>query len=361
MLKRVVYGVGTRPELIRSAQICRLLDSDPDIKVTLLATGQHYDEDMWDIFMRELQVDVETISLAVRQSDPARQIAEILTGASQVLTDMQPRAVCVFGDTNSSLSLALAALKTGIDLVHIEAGCRSFDFRMQEEHNRRVIDHIAGLLLCLSPAALKNLQREQVPGRVVRIGDPQMDEFQRTSKALDAPDQDGDLPRGFLTLHRAENVDDPNHLLSILSVVADVGQIFGLRWTFPVHPRTRKNLPATLPGVIDLVSPLSYRETLLALRNSRICVTDSGGLQKDAYWSSVPTVTVRPSTEWIETLAGGRNRLVTHPIQLFDAVSSVLRDPPRFSSADGSPYGTGRGAEEAVLAISEWLDQGESL
>lgn len=347
---RVAYALGTRPEIIRSARLLRLMERHPRFDLRIIDSGQHYDREMSDDFIDELDVPTIHVDLKVGSADPVAQTAAIMTGTAAALADLQPQALCVFGDTNSSLGAALAAVKADLPLVHIEAGCRSHDMRMPEEINRRVIDHVSQLLLAVSQLGAANLGKESVPGRVAVVGDPLFDVFTERAPAVHPP---ANAARGLLTLHRPENVDDAQHLKRILDEIGSVSSSIGLTWIFPVHPRTRRVLPSQLSCAIEPIAPLGYNELLFELSTSRVCATDSGGLQKEAFWARVPCVTVRRSTEWMETLEAGANVLASAGAGLADAIErSVAKTlPPEFDN----PYGDGRASERVIAALEEWL------
>jgi UDP-N-acetylglucosamine 2-epimerase len=308
---------------------------------------------MMQLFREELGLDAPTISLNVRATEPAVQTAKIVEAAARSILNLCPNLVCVFGDTNSSLAVALAAVKCQVPVAHIEAGCRSFDHRMQEEHNRRLIDHMSTLLMPVSPNSEANLLREAVPGAICQTGDPQYDIFLATQASGPCIRLSLEGRVGLLTLHRPENVDDTDALEALLKVIGTAGKRNGVRWIFPAHPRTAKVLPAGLNDSIEVVEPLSYREILAILESATICVTDSGGLQKDAFWSGVPTVTVRPSTEWTETVELGFNVLAPTPSALDMAIDACAATTLTPSLA--RPYGDGHASEKVVSTIDSWL------
>ena len=361
MLSKLMYVVGTRPEVIRSAKIIHHLDSILGrSNVVLLNTGQHYDYGMMGQFFRQLDVRYPDVTFdAVYHTDVAA-VAGIMHQVAEEIRERKCTHVAVYGDTNSSLAAALAAAKARIPVVHIEAGCRSFDLRMQEELNRRLIDHLSDVCLAVSEVCRQNLERERVPGTIEVIGDPQFDIFSETAGKFlfdsDSSDRDPVDEIGLVTLHRAENVDDESRLVGILSSLSSVSQKSGIEWIFPVHPRTRRNMTSIrLPG-LKLVDPLSYEDLLRVLRMAKVCVTDSGGLQKEAYWMQVRCVTIRPSTEWIETLTEERNLLVDNPETLASILLDVLNRGVPVRKVN-NPYGPLGASERAATHISDWLMQ----
>lgn len=350
---RIAYLIGTRPEAIRSARLLSLLESDGNISLTTINTGQHYDWNMLDGFLDELGIPPVTVDLQTGQADPIRQIATIVSGVARVIEADPPDVLCVYGDTNSSLAGALAAARLGIPLAHIEAGCRSFDMTMPEEINRRLIDHIAGLLLAVSGVGAQNLVREAVLGRIEVVGDPQYDVFAR--QKLGRFSNRGSRQTGLITLHRPHNVDDPVRLLSILSQLDEAGRASGVQWTFPTHPRTLRTLPSIAFDSIEFEDPYLYRDLLAALGGAAVCVTDSGGLQKEALWMGVPCVTIRSTSEWLETLWQKANVLAPYGSNIASAVLDSLEPADRDFS---NPYGDGAASERIHTLLKEWIDNG---
>ena len=348
MTLHVAYCLGTRPEVIRSSRLLRLMARDPAVRMTLISTGQHYDANMLGDFLDELNVPAVSVDLRVGSADGARQLAAVVDRIAEVVLQDPPDAVCVFGDTNSALGCALAGAKLGFPVVHVEAGCRSHDMTMQEEINRRVIDHVSALLLAVSELGVENLRAERVPGSIEMVGDPLFDVFARYRLP---PREVGNPRYGLATLHRAENVDDPARLELILAEIDAAARVLDSYWVFPVHPRTRRSLRRRAYQAIRLLGPLSYREFLSHLRGCVVCVTDSGGVQKEALWAHVPCVTVRSATEWMETIWQGANVLAPPGS---DIRSAIVESPARETEADFSnPYGDGRASEMVVAAIKD--------
>jgi UDP-N-acetylglucosamine 2-epimerase len=350
---RIAYALGTRPEVIRSSRILRLMVESADVELVLINSGQHYDRNMIGDLLGELDVPEIDVELAVGSSDAVTQTAAVMTGVGSALELTKPDALCVFGDTNSSLGAGLAAAKRGLPLVHVEAGCRSYDMTMPEEVNRRIIDHVGQLLLAVSDLGAENLEREAVPGRIAVVGDPLFDVFRERATAVAGARRS---TRGLITLHRPENVDDPDRLRRILEDIDAASERAGLTWTFPVHPRTRGALPDQLPGSIEAEAPLGYAELLRALLSARVCVTDSGGLQKEAFWARVPCVTVRRSTEWLETVRAGANVLAQPGSSLLEALAQAAGT--QLEERFENPFGDGHASERIVDTIQRWLAEG---
>jgi UDP-N-acetylglucosamine 2-epimerase len=349
---KIAYLIGTRPEAIRSARLLGLLSRDPAVELTAINTGQHYDWNMLGAFLEELSVPVD-VDLGVGPGEPAEQTAAIVARVAGALAADRPHVLCVYGDTNSSMAGALAAARLEVPVAHIEAGCRSFDMTMPEEINRRLIDHVAGLLLAVSAVGRQNLVNEAVPGRIEVVGDPQYDVFAAERERL--PPRRGPAGTGLITLHRPNNVDDRARLVSILSELDEVGRASGLRWVFPVHPRTRRTLPGVAFDSIEVTEPLGYRALLAVLGHAAVCVTDSGGLQKEALWMAVPCVTLRSTTEWLETLWQNVNVLAPNGSDIASAVRRTLEPAERDFS---NPYGDGRAAERIHELLKGWVRDG---
>jgi UDP-N-acetylglucosamine 2-epimerase len=310
---KVVSVVGARPEFIQAAPVSEALRSG--CQEILVHTGQHYDESMSDAFFRDLQLPDPEYNLAIGSSSHARQTAEILIGLEAVLVKENPQVVLVRGDTNSTLGAALAAVKLGIPVAHIEAGERSFDRSMPEEINRLVVDRISEVHFCVGQRAVQNLAAEGICAQVYPTGDVMLDAFthylpiaHRHSTLV----RDLGLPSGryvLLTVHRSANADDPDRLARIVAAINRSPYPV----VFPVHPRTRKALlkaGLVFSANVSLIDPVGYLDMLVLEENARLIVTDSGGVQREAYFLSVPCVTLRANTEWIETVETGWNGLV---------------------------------------------------
>jgi UDP-N-acetylglucosamine 2-epimerase len=298
---RVLSVVGNRPQFIKSAPLSAAL-RDAGIEEVAIHTGQHYDPELSRIFYDELGLPAPRYSLDVRASDPARMVP----GIRRAVEDERPDWVLVYGDTNSTLAGAQAA--GGTPVAHVEAGLRSFDLEMPEERNRMAVDRIAALLLCPDRRSAEQLESEGVSGRREIVGDVMRDALDLFAPIADRLRTERPSPYALLTIHRASNTE-PERLRRL------VAELNGTGWTFvfPVHPRTRHVLDENgirlSPG-IEAIEPQGYLELLALLRGATRVVTDSGGLQKEAYWLGIPCVTLRTSTEWVDTVDAGANTLV---------------------------------------------------
>jgi len=315
--KKIVTVVGTRPQFIKAFALSRVLSAASDFEEILVHTGQHFDDNMSAIFFSELEVRPPRYHFALKGTRHGAMTAEMLSAIETVFIDEEPDAVIVYGDTNSTLAGALAAAKLQIPLVHIEAGLRSFNRRMPEETNRVVTDHLSDVLFCPTDAALANLAREGIARNVHKVGDLMYDAMliampiaEQNSVILDTLGLTAGA-YGVATIHRAENTDDPAHLARLFDFIEAESKKQPI--VFPLHPRTRiaaKNagLNPNHPGIC-VIEPVGYLDMCMLLHNASTVFTDSGGLQKEAYFHRVPCVTLRDETEWIETVECGWNRL----------------------------------------------------
>jgi UDP-GlcNAc3NAcA epimerase len=353
---KILTVVGNRPQFVKAAAVAGPLTAAGHEEV-LVHTGQHYDDSLSEVFFRELGIASPDRELGIGGGSNTSQLARMLVALEPLLAQERPDAVLVYGDTNSTLAGALAAGNADVPIVHVEAGMRSFDRAMPEERNRVLTDHLSALLLCASQTAAENLRAESVAGRVEVVGDVMADLALRLQPAARADehtlDSHGVRPGAYLllTAHRAGNVDDPTRLRALVELVRALpGAV-----VFPLHPRTRARLQEA--GLLEelaqseglqLTEPLGYLELAALLCSARAVLTDSGGVQKEAYLAGVPCITLRPSTEWVETVDAGWNTLVDLDVR---AVEDALeRDPPAERPA---LYGDGRAAERCVAAIGE--------
>ena len=351
----VLTVVGARPQFVKAAPLSRALRRR--LREVLVHTGQHYDPDMSQSFFDELGIPAPDRHLGIGSGSHGRMTGRMLEALEEVMREERPGLVLVLGDTNSTLAGALAAAKLGIPVAHVEAGLRSFQAGMPEEINRRLTDHLAQLLFCPTPTAVANLRAEGITRGVHRVGDVMMDAVrQNLARARRAGRRPGDPePRSYYlaTLHRQENVDDPARLTAILGAL----QALPHPTLLPVHPRTRKairRLRLRPGGSLRLRPPATYLEMLMLESGARAVLTDSGGVQKEAYILATPCVTLRESTEWVETLKGGANRLAgSDPARIRRAVRAIERSRPRWSP--GPVYGRGRAAEAVARVVSSFL------
>ena len=361
---RLALCYGTRPQVIKASVLTETLARRWPLFT--IDTGQHFDDQLRRVFYAQLGVPEPAHCLEVRAANPAQQVADILTRASQIFAAERPWAVVVIGDTNSTLGCALAAAQMRIPVVHVEAGLRVGDPRMLEEMNRRVVDAIGALLCAPSAAAAERLHSERVAGTVVRTGDVARDVLERVSARV-APVASFDWwpvsptePFVFATLHRAELMNDPSALRGVL---AGLGE-HGMPVVLPAHPRLRTALASVaigpIPPTIRILSPLGYFEAVACTREAVAVVTDSGGLQREAYWLGTPCVTVRDETEWIETVELGANIVVSPrsaALSLSRALAQQVETATALRSWDRDAYGAGDAAERIGDAIQTFASE----
>ena len=309
---KLVSIVGARPQFIKAAAVSRELRRRHH--EVLVHTGQHYDYEMSGIFFEGLDIPRPDVNLGVGSCSHGAQTAAMLKGVEAVLLDERPDYLLVYGDTNSTLAGALAASKLSIPVAHVEAGLRSFNRSMPEEINRLVADHLSELLLCPSDTAVRNLAAEGITQNAHLVGDVMLDVLnwakQRLSETPKILQQLGLVRQGYVlaTVHRSENTDDLSRLAQILRAFNSLDESV----IFPVHPRTQKAIAEagfTVKSHVRLIDPIGYMDMMALARAARMVLTDSGGLQKEAYWLAVPCVTMRNETEWVETVEAGWNTL----------------------------------------------------
>ena len=330
---KIVTIVGARPQFIKAAAVSRVLRQD--VREVLVHTGQHYDGNMSQVFFDELEIPRPDYNLGIGSGGHGVQTGAMLAGIEEILLKEKPDRVLVYGDTNSTLAGALAAAKLHIPVAHVEAGLRSFNRRMPEEINRVLTDHVADLLFCPSTTAVKNLAAEGVRSGVHLTGDV-MYEALMHAVALSQEKSDilkrlGVAPGEYAlaTIHRAENTDDPERLARLMAALQEVSCKMPV--IFPVHPRTRGKLgPLAADGDLRLLDPQGYLDMVRLEAGAAVILTDSGGIQKEAYWLRVPCVTLRDETEWVETVAQGWNVLAgAYRDMILRAVQQFVRPKTR--------------------------------
>ncbi|WP_372790945.1 non-hydrolyzing UDP-N-acetylglucosamine 2-epimerase [Paraconexibacter sp.] len=350
---RVLTVIGNRPQFVKAAAVSRRLQEVAD--EILVHTGQHYDDEMSAVFFSELGVPRPSLELELGTGSNTEQTARMLTALAPVIGEHRPDVVLVYGDTNSTLAGGLAAAQAGVPVAHVEAGMRSFDRAMPEELNRVLTDHLSSLLLCSSDVPAEHLAREHVVGDVEIVGDVMVDVallVQPRAREDDAPLRDAGVQAGeyvLVTAHRAGNVDDPERLRRLVDLLLALPCPVVL----PLHPRTGARLDAQ--GWLDdllaaehvrLTPPLGYLAFTALLTRARAMLTDSGGVQKEAYLAGVPCVTLRDTTEWTETVDAGWNVLVD--LDRDAALAALDRVVPEHRPM---LYGDGRAGERVVEAL----------
>lgn len=350
--RKILTIVGARPQFIKAAAVSRTLRSafEDQLEELIVHTGQHFDENMSKVFFDELEIPAPHVHLAISGGGHGAMTGRMLEAIEGVLLKERPDWVLVYGDTNSTLAGALAAAKLNIPVAHVEAGLRSFNMRMPEEVNRILTDRVSTLLLCPTSTAVEHLASEGLTRGVHLVGDVMYDaslfygslaiERSTVLKQLQLPQ------RGYVltTCHRAENTDDPVRLRQIVDALVDISEDMPV--VLPLHPRTRHQLEVAglQAGLAKLrvVEPLSYLDMVALEQAAAVIMTDSGGVQKEAYFYRVPCITFRDETEWVETVTLGWNRLTgASKNQILSAYQSVLASPPLMAAGDSNPYGTG--------------------
>jgi UDP-N-acetylglucosamine 2-epimerase len=379
---KVISVVGARPQFIKLAPLVKTIsNAGGRIEHVIVHTGQHYDYNMSKVFFNELGLPEPDHHLGVGSGEHGVQTGLMLQKIEDVLAKEKPDRVIVYGDTNSTLAGALAGAKLHISVDHVEAGLRSFNREMPEEINRALTDHCSSILFCPTENAVENLRKEGftniagdgklVEGSfkppsfsaddplVVNVGDIMYDSF---LLCLDIAEKRSDIVKKFglepknyclATVHRAENTDDKDRLKSILEALSEISD--EVRIVFPVHPRTRKAIKelgkaVKVPGTLHLMDPIGYFDMLILEKNAKIIFTDSGGMQKEAYFSKVPCVTLRDETEWVETVASGWNVLAGADKDLIIKRTDGVKSADR-SGANQSIYGDGNASGKLLNVV----------
>lgn len=357
---KLVTVIGARPQFIKAAAVSRALAATRAIQEILVHSGQHYDHGMSQIFFEELGIPEPAIHLGVGSGSHAVQTGRIMIELEKHCDELKPDMVMVYGDTNTTLAAALAAAKLHIPVAHVEAGLRSFNRTMPEEINRLLTDQVSDLLFAPTAVAVDNLRREGVDGaKVHRVGDVMFDvALLFKERAIERSDVLARLrlrngPYVLATIHRAGNTDDRGKLEGIVAGLERVARTIPVVW--PIHPRTRQSLHGAgircegIPGLL-LMEPVGYLDMVALEAAAKAIVTDSGGVQKEAFFHRVPCVTVRPDTEWTELVSAGVNRLcAAEPGAIFEAVQQMMACAGDWNAPD---YGDGHAAARIASVIA---------
>jgi len=358
---KIVTVVGARPQFIKAATVSRILRKTPQVTEILVHTGQHYDDNMSAIFFDSLEIPKPEFNLSIGSGFHGVQTGRMLAAVEEILIQEKPDYMLVYGDTNSTLAGALAAAKLHIPVAHVEAGLRSFNRQMPEEINRVLTDHISSLLFAPTKTAVNNLISEGIsPNWIHFVGDVMLDAAlfygDRAQAASDIVYKLDLVSRSFIlaTIHRAENTDDPKRLKAIIEGLLIVNQNIPVVW--PIHPRTKaviETMPETSAAVrsLQLIDPVGYLDMVMLEKNARLIVTDSGGVQKEAYFYRVPCVTLRNETEWVELVNHQWNKLVTptSPHKVAIGIQEMLMAP---LGEDVMLYGDGSAAVKIVQVLT---------
>lgn len=361
--RRIVTVLGARPQFIKASAVSAAIAATPGLAETIVHTGQHFDANMSDVFFSELGIPKPAFNLDIHGGAHGDMTGRMLAGIEQLLIAERPDAVLVYGDTNSTLAGALAAAKLHVPVAHVEAGLRSFNMKMPEEINRVLTDRISDWLFAPTTEAVGHLRSEGVSAeRIHQVGDVMYD-VARLHGARVSPDEGvlrdtGVEPGRFAlaTIHRAENTDVPERLAVIVDALIALSSELSVVW--PLHPRTRAILEksgqyARVAQSLTLIDPLGYLDMVRFEKYAALIATDSGGVQKEAFFYSVPCVTLRDETEWVELVASGWNRLA--PPTSGDALIAAFRAALGSSGADVSPYGDGHSAEAIAGVLAQVL------
>jgi len=355
---RVLTIVGARPQFIKACMVSRAMieynrqGGSPPVVEDIIHTGQHYDENMSDIFFKQMQIPEPSVNLHAGTGMHGEMTGRMLAQIECEVLKRKPDWVLVYGDTNSTLAGALAAAKLQVPVIHVEAGLRSFNKQMPEEINRILTDHISTLLFCPTHAAVTNLAAENIVQGVHHVGDVMYDAalmFGRIAEDSSTILTTHQLsPKQYLlaTVHRPENTDDPVRLRSIMDALGNLARTYPM--VFPAHPRTRKKLDDLSVAIsgLKIIEPVSFLDMVQLEKNALCVLTDSGGVQKEAYFHGVPCVTLRDETEWVETVCAGWNQVV-------GADTGRIGDAVARAACGGSipEYGVGRSSNEIVDLI----------
>ncbi|MFN8465844.1 MAG: UDP-N-acetylglucosamine 2-epimerase (non-hydrolyzing) [Caldilineaceae bacterium] len=360
----ILHVVGARPNFVKAAPVLQALTTYPNIRQTLVHTGQHYNTNMSDVFFRQLALPAPDVNLGVGSGSHAAQTAQIMVRLEEVVRDRNPDRVLVYGDVNSTLAAAIVCAKLGTPVDHIEAGLRSRDRTMPEEINRLVTDQVASLLFTPSPDCNENLVREGVDtNRIHFVGNVMIDTLVRLRPRAEAEwagshwDQWRDVPYVLLTLHRPSNVDDPTMLRQIVQVLYEISTFVPI--LFPVHPRTRSRIENLLlakdtsrHGRLVLMQPLGYLEFLALQQHATAVITDSGGIQEETTYLGIPCLTLRETTERPITLTVGTNCLIGRDMDALRCnVHAILQGQYRRGAVP--PLWDGEAAQRIASILTE--------
>jgi UDP-GlcNAc3NAcA epimerase len=356
---KILTVVGARPQFIKAAAVSHNVARQANIQEILIHTGQHFDGNMSDVFFFELGIPKPAYNLGIGSGLHGAMTGAQLAGVEEVLLSEKPDFVMVYGDTNSTLAGTLAAVKLHIPVAHVEAGLRSFNRRMPEEINRVVTDHVSTLLFAPTTSAMENLAKEGVPANQChQVGDVMLDAAlifgERAQCSSNVLPRLGVSVQNFIlaTIHRAENTNDKKRFHIILSALSKVARAMPVVW--PVHPRTRKLLEsgdsrALLSDQVLLIDPVGYLDMLMLERNATVIATDSGGIQKEAFFCGVPCVTLRDETEWVELVEAGWNTLAP-PTSDTNVGNAILQAIGR-KGRTIAPYGEGVASEKITQIL----------
>jgi UDP-GlcNAc3NAcA epimerase len=356
-MKKIVTIVGARPQFIKAAIVSRQFQQEPNLKEIIVHTGQHYDENMSKIFFDELEMPNIDYQLGIGSGSQGKQTGDMIVGIEKVLQQEKPDWLLIYGDTNSTLAGALAAAKCHIPIAHVEAGLRSYNRKMPEEVNRVIADQLADILFTPTKQAVMNLKKEAYSAeRIIEVGDVMYDaalfygeKAMKNSKIL----SELDVRNGkyiLTTIHRAENTDNHDKLFTIFTALERLCTTLPV--IMPLHPRTRKTMEQHYPKLlmntaIQMIEPVGFLDMVMLEKHAALIVTDSGGIQKEAFFYNIPCVTLREETEWVETIELQWNTLVK-PHNADDIYANIIQRLGSSGLSDQFPYGKGSAAKLIV-------------
>jgi len=344
--------IGARPQFIKASAVSKAIERTSGIAETIVHTGQHFDSNMSDVFFDQLDIPRPSYQLEIHGGSHGAMTGRMLEQLEALMIQAKPDRVMVYGDTNSTLAGALAAAKLHIPVAHVEAGLRSFDLKMPEEVNRILTDQLSDVLFCPTDTSVKNLQNEgfcNKPVAIENVGDVMHDSAIMFAKQARSPEGLNNAGEFILaTLHRAENTDDKERLENIVTALNEIHRT-QMTVVLPLHPRTRAAITKNrLKLDVKLIDPVGYFEMVWLLNHCRLVLTDSGGVQKEAYFFSKPCVTMRDQTEWVELLEAGANVLAGASK---DKIVEAARLSKQMSFQAGDLYGAGRASENIVKIL----------
>jgi len=356
---KILTVIGARPQFIKAAAVSRAIAATNNLEEIIVHTGQHFDENMSKVFFDELHIPVPTYNLDINSVGHGAMTGRMLEKIEELLLKEKPDMLMVYGDTNSTLAGALAAAKLHIPVAHVEAGLRSFNMQMPEEVNRILTDRISKLLFCPTTDALKNLEKEGFSGfdcNIIKTGDVMYDAARYYQPRAKQPD--GEIPEKFIltTIHRAENTDQPERLSAIFDALQEIA--LDTPVVLPLHPRTRNilaktGLDKTLENIF-IIPPVGYLQMIWLLQNCMMVMTDSGGLQKEAYFFEKPCITLRDQTEWTELTREGVNKLGgADKEKIVNAFKEFAESKTIFPK---ELYGDGKASEKITKSIVDYLE-----
>ncbi|MDP7349541.1 MAG: UDP-N-acetylglucosamine 2-epimerase (non-hydrolyzing) [Nitrospinota bacterium] len=355
---KIATVIGARPQFIKAAIVSSHIKRKDEINEIIIHTGQHYDKNMSDVFFDELNIPVPSYNLNIGSATHGKQTGRMIEAIEKILFEEHPDKVLLYGDTNSTLAGAIAASKLNIKIAHVEAGMRSFNKTIPEEINRIITDRVSDILFCPTTAAVENLKNEGMRKGVYLVGDVMYDSilyFDKISdvktelhKKLNLNEKDAMEKYILVTIHRQENTDCIENLSSILNAMSQIKEEIVL----PLHPRTKKTIEKeklSYKENIKIIEPVSYREMLSLEKNAHMILTDSGGVQKEAFIFNVPCITFREETEWVETVENGMNKLTgASTNKILDAYDNFSGNRENLHSDAGKVYGNGKSASKII-------------